>query len=722
MVEELPRCIARLSEGDRPRYFTVLFEVVKRQPGMALLLAQETVGLMEVLEDGPLIRFLLEAISIHAINPQKAKRFLKRESQSGQESQHTLRGGVPLSKVQSVLTLYARGHCGKSVQIRSGGGNSFTDGKHIYLPDEIHLGLGEEFDRLAYRVLTARNVGYLEFGSLDLVLEDIVGNWCAPRAEELPIERFFRSFPNTRLAKDLFLIFENKRIETRICLEYPGIERAMKNLGEKWRPERATRPSLQPVEELVEALYRESMHGEEIEIKHSKVERPFLILKGLLDFSDSASVHDSIRATQNAFKLAYELMRQSQDIRRTGETEIDAYSGIESNPFEAKLTVSAMEKGDRKRELEVQRILQNLRDSQEEATLNDARKITSEEYFAQAEFLERVASPSGPLRNAEEDSKNDNPSRKSTLTEGVESIFDSVTYQEWDMTIEDFKPDWAQVVECRLSLGSESIVAKIQEDYGAEIKQLRRFFESLRPDESRRTYGLEEGDELDMDRVIQSRVARRQGLQPSTRIYSQHRRQIRDTAVAFLLDMSSSTNELANKDGKRILDVEKEALTIMAEAIDALGDSFAVYGYSGYSRSQVAFYIAKDFNEPWNKEAQRRVGQMSWMMENRDGAAIRHCTAKLNQHPARNRLLILLSDGKPLDCGCDEYSDNYAQADTRAAILEAKQKGVRSFCITVDPYGQKYLANMYGPNGYTVIDNVNTLPMRLPVIYRRLTG
>jgi nitric oxide reductase activation protein len=211
-------------------------------------------------------------------------------------------------------------------------------------------------------------------------------------------------------------------------------------------------------------------------------------------------------------------------------------------------------------------------------------------------------------------------------------------------------------------------------------------------------------------------------ITPSNRVYSEKRRQDRDTAVAFLVDMSSSTNELASEDSKRILDVEKEALIVLSEAIDALGDAFAIYGYSGFSRSQVAFYVAKRFDDGWDENSQRRVGRLKWMMENRDGAAIRHCTEKLLERPERYRLMILLSDGKPLDCGCEDYSDAYAQADTRAAILEARQKGVRVFCITVDPYGQQYLRDLYGEGGYTVIEDVNNLPDRLPAIYHRLTS
>ena len=160
---------------------------------------------------------------------------------------------------------------------------------------------------------------------------------------------------------------------------------------------------------------------------------------------------------------------------------------------------------------------------------------------------------------------------------------------------------------------------------------------------------------------------------------------------------------------------------VISEAVDAIGDSFAVYGFSGFGRDQVAFYIAKDVDEPWDERARKRVGHLSWKMENRDGTAIRHCVRRMQNWAAKNKVLVLLSDGKPLDCGCEEYSDRYAQADTKMALKEARRSGVQVFCITVDPYGQEYLASMYGPHSYIVIDNVEALPQKLPKIYRRLT-
>ena len=206
----------------------------------------------------------------------------------------------------------------------------------------------------------------------------------------------------------------------------------------------------------------------------------------------------------------------------------------------------------------------------------------------------------------------------------------------------------------------------------------------------------------------------------SDQLYTRSQRRQRSVAVALLIDLSSSTNEPARFGGKRIIDVEKEALLVAAEALDALGDRFALYGYSGFSREEVAFFVAKEFGEALNDRVRSQVGGLSFKMENRDGAAIRHAGRKLLEQPARSRVLMLLSDGKPLDCGGPMYNESYANEDTRMALQELKQQGIRSFCITVDPRGGEYLADVYGEGNYIVVDDVSRLPQLLPKFYRRV--
>jgi nitric oxide reductase activation protein len=166
-----------------------------------------------------------------------------------------------------------------------------------------------------------------------------------------------------------------------------------------------------------------------------------------------------------------------------------------------------------------------------------------------------------------------------------------------------------------------------------------------------------------------------------------------------------------------VVDVEREGLILLCEALEAIGDQYAIYGYSGQGRQAVDFVILKDFEDPAGR-AMPRIGGITPLQQNRDGAAIRHATRKLSARDARVRLLVLLSDGKPLD---DAYADEYALEDTKMALREARMRGIDPFCITVDREADDYLRRMYGDVQFVVIDRVAALPERLPRIYRRLT-
>ena len=253
--------------------------------------------------------------------------------------------------------------------------------------------------------------------------------------------------------------------------------------------------------------------------------------------------------------------------------------------------------------------------------------------------------------------------------------------------------------------------------HGSEVSALRRFFESLRPPGLRRVPGQADGDELDVDAAVRMCAERAAGADLSDRIYVRRERKERDVAAAFLVDVSGSTSRHLD-DGRRVIDLEKEGLVLLCEALEAVGDQYALYGYSGQGRGQVDFLLIKDFDDQLGGKAAQRLGGLTPMRQNRDGAAIRHATAKLLAREARTRLLVLISDGRPLD---DAYKDEYSLEDTKAALREARQRGVHPFCITIDREADGYVRRMYGDVQFTVIDHLEALPKRLPRIYQRLT-
>jgi nitric oxide reductase activation protein len=167
-----------------------------------------------------------------------------------------------------------------------------------------------------------------------------------------------------------------------------------------------------------------------------------------------------------------------------------------------------------------------------------------------------------------------------------------------------------------------------------------------------------------------------------------------------------------------VIDVERESLAVLGSALDALGDQFSFYAFSGQSRQGVNCRVVKAFDERFDSLVLARISGLTPAGQNRDGAAIRHVSRRLQGRSAAVKLLIVLSDGRPLD---DDYAGEYALDDTRAALRECRAAGVTPFCVTVDTAADRYIERLYGDVRYTVIDNMRALPERLPRLYKRLT-
>jgi nitric oxide reductase NorD protein len=174
---------------------------------------------------------------------------------------------------------------------------------------------------------------------------------------------------------------------------------------------------------------------------------------------------------------------------------------------------------------------------------------------------------------------------------------------------------------------------------------------------------------------------------------------------------------------RRIIDVEKEALVLMAEALEGLGDAYAVYGFSGYGRDQVDFFVVKEFRERYDACVQGRIAAIKPHRSTRMGPAIRHAIHELASQEARVKLLLLLSDGYPqdFDYGKDRKSKEYGIQDTTMALHETRRQGIQTFCLTVDPAGHDYLRAMCPDQHYLVLEDIASLPRELPKVYRSLT-
>ncbi|GAB4251599.1 MAG: hypothetical protein Kow00129_12470 [Thermoleophilia bacterium] len=294
---------------------------------------------------------------------------------------------------------------------------------------------------------------------------------------------------------------------------------------------------------------------------------------------------------------------------------------------------------------------------------------------------------------------------------------DIYRYDEWDHEAGDHRARWC-TVRCREIPGGDSdFVRRTLERYQGEVLLIRRQFERLRPERIRRYFRQTDGDELDLDALVETLADKAAGAPLSDKIFVRRDKKTRDVAVLFLLDMSDSTD--APVDGRRVIDVEKEGLVLLSEALEQLDDRYAMLGFTSEGRHRVDLFVIKDFENEFDENVARRIGAIEPRQYTRLGAALRHATERLEQQPAEDKLLVLLSDGRPYDMG---YGDmRYATEDVKMALHEAQRMGVKAFCITVDPKGPEYLDDLFGEHRYTVIQNVKGLPTKLPRIYKHLT-
>ena len=175
---------------------------------------------------------------------------------------------------------------------------------------------------------------------------------------------------------------------------------------------------------------------------------------------------------------------------------------------------------------------------------------------------------------------------------------------------------------------------------------------------------------------------------------------------------------------RRTIDIEKQAAIVLCQALEKIGDSYALYAFSGSGRAEVEFHVVKDFHERLSQRIGRRIDRIQPAHATRMGAAIRHALRKLERVEANTRLLFLLSDGRPYDrdYGRDDADQEYALQDTRQALLEAKRRKIRPLCLTIDRDGEDYLRQMCDDIPYEAVTKVEELPIRLVAAYPKLTA
>ncbi|HEX2173791.1 MAG TPA: hypothetical protein VHL09_15245 [Dehalococcoidia bacterium] len=631
-------------------------------------------------------------------------------------------------------------------------------------------------------------------------------------------DSFFGIFPDRKLADDLFSLIEDTRIDQRLTERYRGLRRVYRQAQEDILGRRPGLESLPLREVLLEVLTQASLMSRATVRVPQALLGPLREAAGLIQSmrAEQTSVEDAAEVTLRLYSIvqsvpnlppeAYVALAWEQFDLATAQSipDIDVErvidslrttppeqqqqqpgeSGQSEQPYKSPAEVpyrsgiqpqhvrrqnkpendtSDQDSDDPNQQQPSPEMQAESESGQDEEQLSptqmpsgDDSDPSDQEQFArmQAELQQAQAGEQqGDFKEGEAQNRRPLPGQP---TDDTISFY----YDEWDFLVSSYKPQWCRLRQKTLEEGSQTYFEQTIRNHAGLVHKLRRVFERMRPEELRRINRLQDGEEFDLDAVIDAVVDRRSGVTPSDKLYRKRQKETRDVAVVFLLDMSASTYEKIDPLGgrrpgarggpwqdKRIIDVEKEGIVILTEALEAIGDTYGIYAFSGHGRDNAEFFVIKDIAETLTSTVKRRIDRLAPARGTRMGPAIRHGISILERNEAKTRLLFLFSDGRPQDhdygahhmwqddptipytFGRQTMIDNandyirreYAIYDTKMALVEAKRNGITPFCLTIDKAGHEYLKAMCGDIGYEILDDVRYLPKRLPSLYRALT-
>ena len=652
------------------------------------------------------------------------------ETRGSYEALHSGSAGLPLDSVQHLLRLYVEALTGREVEVAPIAAvpdeARIGDGRTIHLPSLVNEFGEDDLDFKLYKVLAAHAAGQIEFGTyehsgkLGVIRGAIAESYTNADARDAfaiadellhvnepqtdtdftdkdpDYREVLRVFPVAQLARRIFGTLENGRIDRRLRHAYRGLRRDLdlvrEHLG-RTRPLMMELPAaLVPFELLFQITMLGGARLDARQAYPQVVSELETIVSETLS-NEAATVADTLIATIRVYDLFRSVIPADDSVQQVEAPE-DQTEGNDDSPLTERMKQQQSQQMPQRRD--ARELFNAWNDPSPEG---DPDELSGAEAWSEAETPEHA------------------------LVEGEVAY----NYDEWDRELTDNRIGWCRVIEKRVKHGDRSFVEQTKERHKGVISSIRHQFQLMKPENLTRVANEVDGEEFDLNAVIDYVIDRRADGHQSERIYTKRLRRRRDVAVSFLLDQSSSTARTIGRHplqpytrpGRRIIEIEKEGLVLMSEALEAVGDVYSINGFTSEGRRNVKFYVVKDFNEKYNDEVKQRIGGINYQNNTRLGAAIRHATAKLAKQDARTRLLIVLSDGRPYD---HDYGDaRYAREDTREALRQAKNEGITPFCITIDRESEAELRDLYGEVGYTIIDDVLSLPERLPGIYRRLT-
>ena len=672
-----------------------------------------------------------------------------------------------------MLALFAEGIAGRPVHVKSlaewppqgagsgdrdaGAGDGIGarhDARAVYLPERIdHFG-DDRLNAALYRVAALDELGFREFGTYRFEIETARRRvpWLAANTPSEVVLResdlgiFFQAFPRPAIARALFRVIETARVRAAASRRYPGTRRYRRLLAGRLAERRA---------------------GSE---------------GGLADLDALRMALLGLDVESRLFPFAAEVLLPAADVYTSAAAAVACYETLDpessGDDDEAAATVEETTLEWLQREARLDDWDEELADKDAEIAALEFGELASAEETTAA----NASGLDGELREvdaalvaARDQLKRRIDMERSSVRRALgdgHAAAASFRYDEWDYHNGIYLRGWCRLYEERLGAQDGTDTQALLDAVRPHVRAARRQFEQVRRTGYQRVKKTPDGDELDLDAIVQTRADIRTGASPDERVYSRREPLRRDVGAALLVDLSASTDDVlpdehasasrsahdfagaksslgtrnsgwdirdpyfddeedvdfaarmaAEAAKRRIIDILRESVLLLGTALESLGDRYAVYGFSGYGRDFVEFFVAKEFDDPLDGAALDAIAAMKPKRSTRMGPAIRHACAKLDASGAALKLLMIVSDGFPQDhdYGPDRGEHEYGVQDTARALVEAEAQGIETFCVTVDASGHDYLRRMCPEQRYLVIEETAELPVALQKTYRQIT-
>ncbi len=591
---------------------------------------------------------------------------------------------VTFEEVNRVIENIITGLNGRSLKLEQNN-ELFTDTETIHLPDNISTFKQRESNFALYKSIAVHQWAQTWYGTWRVDLEQLVAN-----------------FADKQKAIDLFHKLETVRLDANIKRELPGIGREIENFNSLLVADNLSAPW----ESAVNTLSQTDASA------HDTARLLYELYDH--DFIPDDTLYQGVLNPALAKEKTQARIEQDKENLQTLLNQLQEESS-QPNP-DAPLDDESSEQESEDKRFEVKEV--------EDDEIPDGYRIEleldGESVEPTEELLELLQSIQQDLGELPEDYLTLDQESETQTGQGDEEqedinvhmgASDIYLYDEWDHSRQKYRKEWCQLREIEVQGEPSDFVEHTLNKHRNLLKHLHRTFEALR-DEDRRVRKQPYGEDIDLDAVISSYADLINGEEISQNLFIKQRKVDRNIAVMFMVDMSGSTSGWINE-------MEREALVLLCESLEVLGDRYAIYGFSGLTHKRCDLYKIKDFEESYTSTVKDRIASIQPQDYTRMGVAIRHLSKRLSQVEAKTKVLITLSDGRPDDQ--DGYRGAYGIEDTRRALIESKYLGIHPFCITIDEEAVEYLQHMYGPVNFTIVDQVDKLPYKVSDIYRRIT-